>query len=87
MSETEPQTRITVLGTITTSEPGAALVIPAGLTADQIKLFLERAEAERVGAVQRESAALKKMFLPDESKADDVLPPDKPAVQRDWLLP
>jgi hypothetical protein len=77
MSETEPQTRITVLGTITTSEPGAALVIPAGLTA----------EAERVGAVQRESAALKKMFLPDESKADDVLPPDKPAVQRDWLLP
>lgn len=52
---------------------------------EQLQAAIERAERERFKAQQRESAALRTMFLPADETLADVEPP--PPVKRDWLRP
>jgi hypothetical protein len=77
-------TKITYLGTVAL-EPGerVALDIAPDMSPETIAAKIEAANAERVEAAKRESAALAEMF--HLAKAEEPATP-KP-TPRDWLIP
>ncbi len=70
------------LGTIEDAEGIGLFDVPLKGSVEEIREAIERANSEREAEKQRESAAIKAMFLPAETKVED-----KPAPIRDWLRP
>jgi hypothetical protein len=69
---TEPEKRITYLGTITT-DPDTALAVdvPPTATPAQIRELLIVAEQERIAAAKKETARLHEMFLASDDGKDE----------------
>jgi hypothetical protein len=72
MPPPEPETRITVLGTVTV-DPDKAIdfVFPADATAEEIAEALVVAEAKRVADAVEESRKLRELFLKQVALDDD----------------